>query len=61
MRTPDYLAYRYPRTTEEAFGCDARSACAVSHHKFRRVLLVRWLLRATVIAWLMLMVLGITL
>lgn len=50
MRTPDYLAYRYPRTTEEAFGCDARSAYAISRHRYRRVILTRWIVRATIIA-----------
>lgn len=60
MRHTDPLTYRYPRTLNEAFGCDATSAYAVTHHKFRRVLLVRWFLRAVFIAWCVLMVVGAT-
>lgn len=29
----DMLTYRYPRTSIQAFGCDARSACAVYRYK----------------------------
>ena len=32
----DLITYRYPRTTIEAFGCDARSAVAI-HGPYRRV------------------------
>lgn len=27
------LTYRYPRTTTAAFGCDARTAVAITRHK----------------------------
>lgn len=59
MKHTDYLTYRHPRTLNEAFGCDAVSACAVSHHRFRRVRLVRWLLRAVAFGWCVLAVIGL--
>lgn len=45
----DTLTYRFPRNTIDAFGTDATSACAVERHVFRTHLLVRWLLRVTVL------------
>lgn len=29
----DALTYRFPRTTEAAFGCDAKSAVAITRHR----------------------------
>ena len=59
MRKQDLLTYRHPRTTLEAFGCDASNACAVEHHMFRTQLAVRWVLRFTTMACLLGVVWGL--
>lgn len=35
MSRPDLLTYRFPRTQLEAFGMDARGACAITRYRER--------------------------
>lgn len=51
---------RFPRTLTEAFGCDAESAVAVRRYRRPyRAFAFKWLLRALMVGWLGLMIVGV--
>lgn len=58
-RHHDTLTYRFPRTTIDAFGCDAESACAVVRYRKRQIMLATWLIRIGIVGWATLFILGV--
>ena len=51
---------RFPRTLTEAFGCDAESAVAMRRYRRPyREFVFKWLLRALMVGWATLIVIGV--
>jgi hypothetical protein len=57
-RHHDTLTYRFPRTTIAAFGPDKDTACAIVRYRKRQIMLATWLIRAGIVSWVGLMIVG---
>lgn len=59
-RHHDTLTYRFPRTTQQAFGLDATEAYAIRRYRKRQIILAKFLIRVGMVAWVVLMLIGLT-
>lgn len=55
----DTLTYRFPRTTQEAFGLDPEGAVAIRRYRQRQIRLTKLIVKAGAVAWVGLMTLAL--